>query len=210
VPSGALAVTANVVAVKPTASGYLVAGPSTTSTTITSIVNVLKGDVRAASAALKLDSSGRLGLVWRGATGSRADAVIDVTGYFTASPGGATYHAVEPMRVLDTRSGNALSGPFTAGGARAFQAGGRGSIPVDAVALTGSLAVVKPSAAGYVTVGPSAGSLGTTSTVNIPTGDVRANGITAPAGASGLLAAIYRAPSGSAVDLVLDVTGYYR
>ncbi len=110
VPSGATAITGNLVAVNPGSNGYLSIGSSVSSTPATSSLNVLRGDTRAASVTVKLDGSGRLGVVWKGSAGARTDVILDVTGYF-AGTGGATYYPLDAARVLDSRIPNGLSGP---------------------------------------------------------------------------------------------------
>jgi spore germination protein YaaH len=208
VPSGAVAVTGNVVAVAPSSAGYLYLGPAVKTTPATSTLSVPKGDIRAASVTLKLDA-GRLGLIWKGAAGSRSHVVFDVTGYLLNSSAGATYYPLNSVRVVDSRSANGLTGPLKANVARLFQAAGRGTVPVDAVALTGGLAVVAPSASGWLSLAPGT-SLGTASAINLPKGDIRANGFTVKAGSVGVLAAAFRAASGNTANLVLDLTGYFR
>ncbi|HEY5435545.1 MAG TPA: glycosyl hydrolase family 18 protein, partial [Candidatus Limnocylindrales bacterium] len=46
-----------------------------------------------------------------------------------------TYVPLAPARLLDTRSGTGLSGPFKSGTARTFQVTGRGGVPAGAVAV---------------------------------------------------------------------------
>ncbi|MBI2776449.1 MAG: hypothetical protein HYX57_04160, partial [Chloroflexi bacterium] len=48
------------------------------------------------------------------------------------------------------------------------------------------------------------------STLNFPAGDTRATGVTVTLGPDGSLAAVYKAASGATVQLIFDVTGYYR
>ena len=55
-----------------------------------------------------------------------------------------------PSRLLDTRVGNGLAGPFVANTPRTFQVAGRGGVPASAVAVTGNLAVTNQSGAGCV------------------------------------------------------------
>jgi hypothetical protein len=50
--------------------------------------------------------------------------------------------------------------------------------------------------------------VGSTSTLNFPVGDVRANNVTVKLSGTGSLAALFTAVSGS-TDLVLDITGYF-
>ena len=74
-----------------------------------------------------------------------------------------------------------LSGKFNANTARLLTVAGRLGIPNDAVAITGNLAVVGQTNAGYVWVTPTLKqSNPSTSALNFPTGDTRANNITSP------------------------------
>ena len=162
VPVGATAVTGNLVAVDPNSAGYLALGPTVSATPSASSLNTTHGDTRGASVTMPLDGSGRLALVWKGTPGSRTHVVFDVTGYFSGSGAGATYFPIDSSRVLDTRFANGLSGPFGAKVVRALQANGRGAVPLDAVAVTGGAAVITPSGAGWLIVGPGGSPLGTT------------------------------------------------
>ena len=49
-----------------------------------------------------------------------------------------------------------------------------------------------------------------TSTLNFPVGDTRANGITAPLSPSGTVALIFGGTSGTTTGLILDITGYFH
>jgi hypothetical protein len=207
VPTGATAVTGNLVAAAPSSSGYLSLGPSISASPSTSTLNVPKGDTRAASITLPLDASGRLAIVWKGAAGSTANVVFDVTGYFSGGAG-ATFFGIDPARVLDTRSANGLAGPFHSKTVRSLQATGRGTVPLNAVAVTGGVVVVAPTAAGWLGISPSA-PIGT-SALNVPKGDVRANGFTSRTAGNGTLAMVFVGSTGSSANVVVDVTGYFR
>jgi spore germination protein YaaH len=209
VPAGATAVTGNLTADLPGSSGYVAIGPSVSAAPAYSSLNVLKGDTRAAAVTVKLDA-GRLGLVWNGLPGARTHVVFDVTGYFIDGAGGATYHPLDPARVLDSRVGNGLSGPFASKVTRTLQATGRGTVPLDAVAITAAATVVLPTSAGWLIAGPGGTPLGTTSTINVPKGDIRANGLTSRMGSGGTLGLVFQGSSGSAANVVVDVTGYFR
>ena len=50
----------------------------------------------------------------------------------------------------------------------------------------------------------------TTSTLNAPKGDTRANGVTIRLSSAGKLAAVWTGAPGSTTHLVFDVTGYFR
>jgi hypothetical protein len=210
VPAGAKAVTGNLVAVAPNSNGYLALAPGVAATPATSSLNVPRGDVRAASVTLPLDASGRLGVVWNGTPGSKSNVIFDVTGFFVGDGSGATFFGIDASRVLDSRIANGLAGAFGTNVVRALQATGRGAVPLDAVAVTGSLTVVAPTGAGWVIVGPGGSPLGSTSSINVPRGDIRANGFTSRTGGSGVLSMVYVGPKGSSANVILDVTGYFR
>ena len=117
------------------------------------------------------------------------------TNYITVTtPQPTTYVPLTPTRLLDTRFGNGLTGPFSANVPRTFQVTGRGGVPADAIAVTGNLTVTDQTAAGYVYLGPSAIAVPTTSTLNFPVGDTRANGVTVALGPTGTPERDLRAP----------------
>ena len=96
---------------------------------------------------------------------------------------GATYHAITPGRVLDSRSGVGAT-RFVSKVKQTFAVAGLFGVPADAVGVTGNVTIVGQTQAGYVTVAPSlaADALPSTSTINFPVGDIRANGITVSLG----------------------------
>jgi spore germination protein YaaH len=210
VPVGATAVTGNLVAVSPSGNGYLALAPSVAAIPRTSTLNVPRGDVRAASVTLPLDAAGRLGLVWNGTAGSRTNAIFDVTGYFVGNGSGATFFGIDAARVLDSRVANGLAGAFGTNVVRALQATGRGTVPLDAVAVTGGLTIVAPTGSGWLAVGPGGIPLGSTSSINVPKGDIRANGFASRTGGNGVLGMVFVGPKGSSANVIVDVTGYFR
>jgi hypothetical protein len=113
--------------------------------------------------------------------------------------------------LLDTRSGTGgLSGPFTNHSARTFQVTGNGGVPAGATAVTGNLTVTGQTSKGYLYIGPDATNDPTSSTLNFPAGDDRANAVTVALNASGTLAVTFVAPySGPTAQVVFDVTGYF-
>ena len=121
------------------------------------------------------------------------DFVFDVTGNFVPDLSGATYVALNPARLLDSRYGNGLSGKFSAGAPRTFQVSGRGGVPANAVAVTGNLTVTNQTNSGAAFIGPVASASPTSSTLNFPVGDVRANGVTVALGSGGTLSITYMA-----------------
>jgi hypothetical protein len=139
------------------------------------------------------------------AAGAGTDLVQDVTGYYLDDDSGATFVPMDPVRLLDTRSGNGLSGMFASGIPRSVQIAGRGDVPDDAVAVTINVTVTAQTSPGYVAVGPSIGASPSTSTLNFPRGDNRANGTTAALASDGKLSAVFKGSSGAKTHLFCQV-----
>jgi hypothetical protein len=124
---------------------------------------------------------------------STTDFVFDVTGLFVPDQSGATFVALNPARLLDSRFGNGLSGKFSAGVPRSFQVSGRGGVPANASAVTGNLTVTNATSSGAAFLGPVATANPGSSTLNFPVGDNRANGVTVALGSGGTLSITYMA-----------------
>jgi hypothetical protein len=154
-----------------------------------------------------LGSGGRLSAVYKAAAGATTHLVLDVTGYYLASSGGSRFPLV-PGRVLDTRYGIGLSGAFAVDAPRSLPVAGRVGVPAGAIAVTGNVTVVGQTKGGYVSMTQAPTSSPTTSTLNFPAGDVRANGVTGPLDATGAVGLVYKASAGT-THLVLDITGYF-
>ncbi len=207
VPATATAVTGILTVTGSTSGGYVALGPLATATPSTSTLNFPRGDTRATGVTVTLGAGGTLSAVFRGSGGTTA-LVFDVTGYFTPDTSGATYVAMTPVRLLDTRTGNGLGGAFVSAVPRTFAVAGRGGVPATATAVTGILTVTGSTSGGYVALGPLATATPSTSTLNFPQGDTRATGVTVTLGAGGTLSAVFRG-SGGTTALVFDVTGYF-
>jgi spore germination protein YaaH len=209
-PADAVAVTANVTVTRQTSAGYLALGPSVSASPTTSVLNAPAGDDRANGVTVPLGQGGTLAAVWVGGYLSKVDVILDVTGYYVNDGRGASYFSLVPVRLLDSRIGNGLSGPFTHGTPRSFTAAGRGTIPVDALALSGTLTITEQTSAGYLSLGPTMSSSPSTSTLNAPRGDNRANGVTVRAGPAGSLAVVWVGDGTSTTHAIFDATGYFR
>ena len=211
VPVGATAVTGNLTVTGQTSGGYMFIGPVATNNPTSSTLNFPAGDDRANAVTVALGAGGSLSVTYVAPSGTAtAHAIFDVTGYFTADTTGDTYHAVTPARLLDTRNGTGgLSGPLVSHVAETFTVTG-GVVPVGATAVTGNLTVTGQTSGGYMFIGPVATNNPTSSTLNFPAGDDRANAVTVALGAGGSLSVTYVAPSGTATaHAIFDVTGYF-
>jgi glucose/arabinose dehydrogenase len=209
VPADAVAVTGNVTVTGQTSAGWVTVSPIASAIASPSTVNVPIGDTRANNVTIALGPGGTLAGVYRAGAGATTHVIFDVTGYFVASNAGGTYRSLDPVRSLDTRVGTGLSGPFNSGTSRTWSVAGQNGIPGGAVAVTGNVTVTRQGSAGWLSVTPTAVGSPSTSTINFPVGDDRANGLTVALGPSGTLSAVYQGVAGGSTDLIFDVTGYY-
>jgi len=121
---------------------------------------------------------------------------------------GLDFYTLPPCRALDTR----LAGPpLAAGATRGILLAGSCGIPTGARAVSLNVTVVQPAAAGFLTAFPAAlASAPNVSTINFQPGAVFANNAVAGLawnGASDLK--LYNGSTG-AVNVVVDVTGYFK
>ncbi len=131
--------------------------------------------------------------------------------------GGAGYTPITPIRVLDSRYGIGQGGhpaAFVSNVPQTFPVAGvtinAETIPSDAVAITGNLTVTGQTAAGFLALTPTPTVTPSSSTLNFPLGDTRANNVTIALGPDGSLAAVYKAVAGKHASVILDVTGYFE
>jgi hypothetical protein len=210
VPGNAMAVTGNLTVTSQSSPGFLYIGPNSTDNPTSSTLNFPVGDDRANGVTVALGTGGSLSVTYVGSTSpATAHVIFDVTGYFTADTSGAAYVPLSPNRILDTRSGIGLSGPFGSHAARTFGVAGSGGVPAGAIGVTGNLTVTAQSSPGFLFIGPNATNDPATSTLNFPRGDDRADGVTVALGA-GTLSVTFVAPtSGQGTHVIFDVTGYF-
>jgi len=209
VPAGATAVTANVTVTKAGAASSVYLGPAEVAHPSTATFNFNANDNTASGSTIAIDPVlGTMSVTYMAASGT-TDLVLDVTGYFVAGSGGDTFHALTPIRLLDTRTGNgATKAKVKANAPITFKLWNRG-VPPTAKAVTGNLTVVNSTIRGAVYIGPDPLKSPTTSTINFAKGQIRANSMTVALSSTGSLSATYLATSGYTIDLVFDVTGYY-
>ncbi len=220
VPANAIAITANLTVVNQSKAGYLsvlTADPGSATPAVSNL-NFPKGDVRANGITVPLDSDPTnpgAWIVYKASAGNTADVVLDVTGYFTADSSGAEFHPLNPGRIMDTRGVplSGLSGKFHATTPRSLDTDGHWGVPAGASAITGNLTVVNQTKSGYISVTQTSTYPVSTSNLNFPVGDTRANGITVPLSTSpaGNAFLVYGGAAATATtDLILDLSGYFE
>ncbi len=210
IPGGAVAITANLTVIGQTKAGFVSVTPTSIATPTTSNINFPTGDVRANGLTAKL-TAGKLWLVYKAGTAAQTHLILDVTGYYLAAGSGLKFFPLDPGRIMDSRTSvlSGLTGLFTASTPRTLDTDGHWGVPAGASAVTGNLTVTGQTAAGYVSITPTPIANPTTSTINFPSGDTRANGVTVPL-SGGNMSLVYKAGSGKKTHLILDVTGYFK
>lgn len=123
----------------------------------------------------------------------------------------ASFHAVAPCRVLDTRD---AVGPFggpalTAGADRSFILTGRCNVPATARVVSVNLTATQPTGSGYIQVSAVGGPAPPTSVLSFSSGQTRANNAFVDMDPSGAAFVRPVMPAGS-VHVVLDVNGYFE
>jgi hypothetical protein len=153
---------------------------------------------------VKLDAAGRVCVF----TDAGAHILVDANGALPT----ATYTAVVPARVADTRRPDSTidglhAGAGPVGGRQALevQIAGRGGIPSSAGSAVLNVTVVGAHAAGFATLYPCDGHPNLASTLNYATGVVIANSSVARLSATGSVCVFTHA----AADVVIDAGGYF-
>jgi parallel beta-helix repeat protein len=122
---------------------------------------------------------------------------------------GGALHPVTPVRLLDTRNGNGAPKARVAAGASVnLQVTGRGPVPSSGVsAVVLNVTVVGPSATGYLTVYPTAGTRPATSNIDFVAAQTVPNLVVVPIGAGGKVT--IQNNSGGSADILADVSGWF-
>lgn len=156
VPDDAAAVSVNLTAAGPAASGYLTAYPCGATVPSTSTVNYVGGQPSANAAVVALGAGGLMCVT----SFAASDVIIDVNGYFFS--GGNGYWPSVPVRIRDTRvSPNPIAPP---------------PLPTGAVAAVLNVTAASPRSDGYLSLVPCSNTgEPPTSTVNFINGVTQAN-----------------------------------
>jgi hypothetical protein len=215
----AAAITANLVAVKPTKEGYFTVLPEPrpdNDPPTTSSVNFGVKQTVASNLTAMLGASGRLSVYYgaghntKKTPGQTADVIVDVQGYFDSEDGATYYPMDNPIRLADSRDGD--------GGLSQLRTGSWQTIDdpwlvnLDPVAVTGVLTVYNPSAEGYLAIRSDVGTSTATPTfsnLNFAAHETRSVSATVSV-EGGRISVYYRGnKTGATADATFDVTGYY-
>jgi outer membrane protein assembly factor BamB len=206
VAADATAVIVNVAVVTPNTTGYLTLYADGSPKPVASSINFGRQTI-ANLAVVPVGPGGRIRI--HNAQGT-THVVIDVVGAFR--PGvGAGYVALDPpRRQLNTLTGTGLCKvPLGTIHNSCFLTAARyGGVPADALATSMSVAVVRPSATGYIKVYPldQFGATPMASNINFTPGIVLANAVVAKVGYEGKVAFT---SSAGLTDVAADLVGYF-
>jgi hypothetical protein len=168
VPTSASAIAVNVTAVAATASGYLNVFPGSSQTEpLTSTVNFPAGRTVPNLTVVPLGGTpGKIAVVNH--SQGNTHVVLDLLGYFTNDDSGSTFHPLVITRTLDTRFGvGATQGTVAPKGSITLQVSGRTGVPANGATLVAlNVAVINPTAGGYLLAYPEDVGKPTASTVN--------------------------------------------
>jgi hypothetical protein len=209
--------------VNPQAAGYLTVFPQGSPKPFASNLDYTTGQVTANRVIVPLSTSGATPGYMSIYSSSRADVVVDVSGYYTMAGGSGTTFtaAADPVRICDTRAGNPsnLTWPasqcngdtMTQGGAVTVMVAGLAGVPVDAKSVLVNLTGIAPTQLTFLTVFPGPGILGWsipgTSDLDPAAGEVRANMVVATINPQyGWISVVNDTGS---IDIAVDVLGWY-
>jgi hypothetical protein len=124
-----------------------------------------------------------------------------------SQPSGGGFTAVQPARVLDTRTGLGATGRVGPGQSIDVQIAGQAGLPLaGAAAVALNVTVTSPSVGSYVTSWPAGTARPTASSLNFSAGQTVANAVTVKLGAGGRVSLFNAAGT---VHLIADVAGWY-
>ncbi len=151
VPTGSTGVALSVQAVNPSGAGFVTVFPCAPSMPVVSSLNVATSANIANHVEVALSAAGTVCVY----VSSPMHILVDLSGWYGA---GATteFHALTPVRALDTRNNIGLSGPFLPMVNRSFALAGTNGLPSAATvrAVIAEVTAVGPVSAGYLTVHP--------------------------------------------------------
>jgi hypothetical protein len=146
------------------------------------------------------------------------DGAGDTATNSTVVATGSQFTPYGPTRILDTRSGEGISGPIAAGESGRLKVVGAGpvgdTIPAGITAVVLNVTVTEGTANGFLSVLPNETLAGgfangiVTSNLNYHAGQNVANLVIASVGKDGVVDFLNGAPKGT-VDVIADVAGYY-
>ncbi len=210
VPANATAVVVNMTVTGPSAASFLTVFPDDASRPTASNLNFSAGQTIANLVVVPIGAGG--GIKIFNNSGS-VQVIADVVAYF--SPTGTAFTPINPRRIVDSRPApeniGTIAAPWGVGQTRevvvGLDQGAATGVPADAAGVVLNVTTVNGSAESFLTVWPAGQAQPTASNINFPAGRVVPNLVMVPLGTQGKLAVFNNK---GAVDVLVDVVGYYR
>ena len=151
VPTGATGAALSVQAIDPTGAGFVTVFPCSPTVPVVSSLNVVAAGNIANHVEVALSATGTVCVF----VSAAMHIIVDLSGWYGA---GATteFHALTPVRTLDTRNNIGLAGAFAPMVSRSLTLAGTNGLPDSATlrAVVGEVTAVGPTSVGYLTVYP--------------------------------------------------------
>ncbi len=206
--SGVAAVAVNVTTTATAKSGYVTVYRSGSARPSASSLNFDSGHTVPNLVIVPLGSDGKINL-FNGSTG-QTQLIADVQGYFLAGTtvGTGGFKALNPQRILDTRSGLGGSHRAAAKAETKIHVEGAAGVPASGVsAVVLNVTAVQPSTVGNLVAYPTGVVQPNASNLNFDSGHNRANLVIVPVDSFGWISLVNN--SIGSVDELADVAGYF-
>ena len=206
VPADAAAVLLNVAVVTPGANGFLTVYPAGEVRPTAANVNYVAGAVVPNAATVRLGAGGAISIY---TSGGCPHVVVDVAGSYNAGPAGTGGLDVlaSPSRLLDTRQPGTHTGCLN--GTRTIPVPSPTFANPSASSMVLNVAVVTPTAPGFLTVYPAGVSRPSASSLNYSAGQVVSNAVTVKLGTGVDAGKLTIYSSGGCPHVVVDVAGSF-
>jgi hypothetical protein len=206
VPTTASAAVLNVTVTNTMSSGFVTVFPAGITWPTVSNLNFVAGQSVANLVTVPLSATGAVSIY---SSGTSADVVVDVEGYYTSTPstnGYGLYNSVAHFRVLGALGFGAAVAANTS--VPVTVTGGTTGIPANASAVVLNVTAAHSSAASVLSVypAPAMTTKPTFSNVNFAAGEAVGNRVIVPVGTGGVVEVYNLAGT---VDVDVDVNGYY-
>ena len=205
--TGVSAVVLNVTVTEPTAGSFLTVWPSGEPRPLASNLNFVAGQTIPNAVMVKVGAGGRIDLF--NLAGS-VHVIADVAGWYgpQAVAPGATFTALPPARILDTRTGNgAPAARLGPGNVLPLQVTGRGGVPTSGVsAVVLNVTVTEPNAVSFLTLWPTGEAFPLASNLNYGPGSTVANLVVVKVGPTG---AVHLLNNAGSTHVIADVAGWF-
>jgi hypothetical protein len=205
VPVDAEAVVLNVTVTGTTDRSYLSVWPAGQARPTVSSLNWQPGWTIPNSVTVKVGAGGKVSVF---NSRGQADVVVDVVGYFKTGSG-SSFHPLDPVRILDSRSGSQVgpfSSPWGAGVTREVTVTQVGGVPTTAAAVLMNVTVTGTTDRSYLSVWPKGQTRPTVSSLNWQPAWTIPNAVTAAVGSGGNIRVFNNRGQ---TDVIADVAGWY-